>query len=261
MCSWFGMRRLQALAGVQESFSCLGKHVLQPKENPPPSDAPAGARWSVPPTPGVLDKLYHVYPVIQAKLSLLLRLPISARRGQGEFFWGKNGKWFCPWIVSGSAWVFLHALRVWLHKILRHMCNKKWRSTESCRDRHFQLQQDPKSFPWSFNYCFFLFVQATKITFILTSACPCSSWIKTTLKYSRSYPSQGEISIIQGKRSCTAEYYLVINVKTRINLVPKKLWESLSKSNINYRDHLIPQLFYSNSTLHSLASTAYWIIK
>lgn len=39
------------------------------------------------------------------------------------------------------------------------------------------------------------------------------------------------------------------------------MWESLCKSNINYRDCLIPQLIYSNFTLHSLASTAYWIIK
>lgn len=189
--------------------------------------SPMGAGWPVPPTPGELGKLYHVYPVIQAKLSLLLCF--SVRRGQGEFLRGKNGKCLCPWIVSGSAWVFLHALRAWLHKILRHMCNQKWCPTESCRDRHFQPFSSGRSrtvFP-RFSIFFFFFVQVTKIAFILTSASPWCSCIKLTLKYSRSYPSRGEISIIQCKRSCAAEYYLVINVKTRINSMPKsceKVW-------------------------------------
>lgn len=115
---------------------------------------------------GALGEHYHVYPVLQAKLSLLLRLGFSARRGQGEFLWGKNGKCLCPWIVSGSAWVFLHALRAWIRKILRHKCNQKWRPIKSCRDRHFQPQQDPNSFPLSFK---FYVIQATKIAFILTN--------------------------------------------------------------------------------------------
>lgn len=93
--------------------------------------------------------------------------------------------------------------------------------------RHFQPSSSSRIQTVFHEVSIIFFVQATKITFILTSACPCSGWVKLTLKYSRSYPSEREISIIQGKRSCTAEYYPVINVKNRINSMPKsceKVW-------------------------------------
>lgn len=110
---------------IQESFSCLRKHVQRKTHHL--WCFPIGMQSSVPPTPAT-----------PAKFSLLLKLHFSARRGQGKFLWGKNGKCLCPWIVSGSVWVFLHALRAQLHKILWHMCNQKWRPTGSCRDRHIQ---------------------------------------------------------------------------------------------------------------------------
>ena len=236
ICSWFGMRCLQSLVEytdktrVQESLGCLRRRAAAKGKPTTFRCSLMGALWSVPPTPEALGEPYHVYPVTQAKLSLLLRLRFSARWGQGEFLWGNNGKCLSPWIVSGSAWVFLHALRGRFHKIFKHMCNQKWLPIEPCKDRHFQPSRRIQTV---FHEVSIIFFRATKTAFFPTSACPRSSWIKLTLKCRRSFPSWEETSIIQSERSCTAECYLVINVKNRINSMPEsceKVWAKATSS-------------------------------
>lgn len=76
------------------------------------------AGGSVPPTPAVLgDEGRAVFAVEVELLSRAKTRPFS-----GEYW-----KCLCPWIVCGSVWVFLLALRAQFHRILRHMCNQKGR--------------------------------------------------------------------------------------------------------------------------------------
>lgn len=198
------------------------------KGNPPPSDAPHGraVSWSSH-TSSAGWALPHL-PCHPGKVVFAAELCFFARRGQGKFLWGENGKCLCPWKVSGSVWVFLHASGAGPAKYLGTCVTRSDVQQSPAETDTSSLPAPAGSKVFHKVSSGFFFVQATKIIFVLTSACPCISCSKHTLKYSSSCSSQGEISVIQGKRSCTAEYYQVIDVKTRINSMLKsceKVWE------------------------------------
>lgn len=198
------MRCLQILAGIalikQESRNpsvASGSIFCNQRKTQHLRCSLRDAQGSVPPTPAVLGDLGRA--VFAAEVELLSKA--RTRR----VFLGEDWKDLCPWIVCGSVWVFLLALRARFHRILRHMCNQKGRPEGVLQRQTLpasQLQQDPNSFPRNCSS----FVRATKIVFILASHCPCSSWIKLTLKYTMSSPLTAKSTPNAGKRPCTIEY-------------------------------------------------------